>query len=128
MPSSAQPPKVAIKVPRSWGVRPRIQGRSRTGLAIAGSEALMGGSGGSLTPEWGESYTHFAAFGASGGLVGPTRLAAYVPEAFVNQKRWAVVFSPRAILIIAGRSATKFISCANQSTTVPMGWQLTVRI
>src|SRR5215469_12123558 len=33
---------------------------------------------GSLTPEWGESYTHFAAFGASGGLVGPTRLAAYV--------------------------------------------------
>ena len=42
---------------------------------------------GSLTPEWGESYTHFAAFGASGGLVGPTRLAAYVPEAFVNQKR-----------------------------------------
>ena len=68
---------------------------------------------GSLTPEWGESYTHFAAFGASGGLVGPTRLAAYVPEAFVNQKRWAVVFSPRAILIIAGRSATKFMRCAN---------------
>ena len=42
---------------------------------------------GSLTPEWGESYMHFAAFGASGGLVGPTRLAAYFPEAFVNQKR-----------------------------------------